>query len=156
MVSSIFLYSYPTIRIVCFVSLIDFPNVLWVRMLSFITRFLQSVSSASVRVFEKSNLWLCSRICSTSFESDDSDFIFALCSFIRVSFIRLRGGSRKLVRGWRFVEGLVITIKKRFSKRIQGARTPLFSYLPRKNWKKDLRGGGGRRIAYRWIRHWFD
>jgi hypothetical protein len=43
------------------------------------------------------------------------------------------GGSRKLVRGWRFVEGAAITIKKRFSKRIRGARTLLFSFLPRKN-----------------------
>ncbi len=30
-------------------------------------------------------------------------------------------------------EGVAITIKKRFSKRIRGARTPLFSFLPRKN-----------------------
>jgi hypothetical protein len=44
-----------------------------------------------------------------------------------------RGGSRKLVRGWRFLEGVAIKIKKRFSKRIRGARTPLFSFLPRKN-----------------------
>ncbi len=44
-----------------------------------------------------------------------------------------RGGSRKLVRGWRFVEGMAITVKKRFSKRIRGVRTPLFSFLPRKN-----------------------
>jgi hypothetical protein len=44
-----------------------------------------------------------------------------------------RGGSRKLVRRWRFVEGVAITIKKRFSKRIRGGRTPLFSFLSRKN-----------------------
>ncbi len=37
-------------------------------------------------------------------------------------------------------EGVAITIKKRFSKRIRGARTPLFSFQRRKNWKKNLRG----------------
>ncbi len=37
-------------------------------------------------------------------------------------------------------EGVAITIKKRFSKRIRGARTPLFSFLPRKNWKKFYEG----------------
>jgi hypothetical protein len=43
------------------------------------------------------------------------------------------GESRKLVRRWRFVEGAVITIKKRFSKRIREARTSFFSFLSRKN-----------------------
>jgi Flp pilus assembly protein TadB len=52
-----------------------------------------------------------------------------------------RGGSRKLVRGWRFVVVAAITIKRRFLKRIRGARTPLFSSLPRKKLKKIFTRG---------------
>ncbi len=64
-------------------------------------------------------------------------YIASRCS---VHFAATRGGSRKLVREWRFVEGVAITIKKRFLKRIRGAITPLFSFLPRKNFKKNYEG----------------
>jgi hypothetical protein len=58
---------------------------------------------------------------------------FILKLLHKVYLVYMQERIQKLVRRWRIVEGAAITIKKRFSKRIQGARTPLFSLLPRKN-----------------------
>lgn len=46
---------YIATRMVCFTSFIDFPNVLLVKILSFMTRLLQSLSNASVLALVKSN-----------------------------------------------------------------------------------------------------
>jgi hypothetical protein len=72
--------------------------------------------------------------CRDEYNGETNDFFS--CSWDKD--FPISGGSRKLVEGWRFVEGTTITIKKRFSKRIRGAS--LFVSTEKKLKKKFTRG----------------
>ncbi len=64
----------------------------------------------------------------------DTEDITVKCILVDLKSQKLQDfGEANQGRIQKISEGVAITIERRFSNRIQGARTPLFSFLPRKN-----------------------